>query len=78
MKHLHKGRLVPACGGLERPFTVRGVRWLYCWHTAAKRHVYLNLDTDIAEWHRDFHPAFAPQYAGLDDGEAEPKVTLDS
>lgn len=72
------GYLRPACNGLEVPFTVRGVRWLYCWDTGTKRHCYLNLDTDIAEWHRSFHPAFAPQYAGLNDGEVEPKVIFDS
>ena len=41
-----KGYLVPACGGTERPFTTKGYRLLYCWHTGNNNHYYLNLDTD--------------------------------
>jgi hypothetical protein len=42
-----KGQLVPACGGTEKPFTTKGYRLLYCWHTGDKKHYYLNLDTDM-------------------------------
>lgn len=41
-----QGHLVPACGGAETPFTYRGTRYLYCWHTGVKKHYYVNLDTD--------------------------------
>jgi hypothetical protein len=54
--------LIPACGGMEKPFTVNGVRWLYCWQPETNRHCYLNLDTDVAVFHRSFHPAFAPEF----------------
>jgi len=37
----------PACDGTEQPFTVNGVRVLYCFDDVARRHFYLNLDTDI-------------------------------
>jgi hypothetical protein len=63
--------LVAACGGLEKPFTVNGIRWLYCWHPASGRHVYLNLDLDIATWNPEFHPAFNP----VSDDEYEEKRT---
>lgn len=56
------GRLVPACGGTEHPFTVNGRRWLYCWHPRSGRHCYLNIDTDVAVWNPNFHPAHAPEY----------------
>lgn len=54
--------LIPACGGTEKPFTVNGRRWLYCYDTSLKKHCYLDLDNDIAVWHRSFHPAFAPEF----------------
>jgi hypothetical protein len=41
-----KGQLIPACGGTETPFTIKGYRLLYCWHTGDGNHYYLNLDTD--------------------------------
>lgn len=41
------GRWVAACGGIEVPMTVNGVRVLYCWNTGTEKHAYLNLDTDI-------------------------------
>ena len=41
------GRLVPACGGTEKPFTCKGYRLLYCWDMGTNKHVYLNLGTDM-------------------------------
>ena len=41
-----KGNWIAACGGQEVPFTVNGVRVLYCWNTGSRRHAYLNLDSD--------------------------------
>jgi predicted nicotinamide N-methyase len=38
--------LVPACGGTERPMTLRGRRVLYCVDLAAGEHAYVDLDTD--------------------------------
>ena len=55
------GKLVPACGGQEQPFTVNGRRWLYCWHPRSNRHCYLDVDHDRVVWNRSFHPAFAPE-----------------
>jgi len=52
---LPKG-IVVACGGTERPFTVNGTRWLYVFDMDARIHGYLNLDTDIVNWDREFHP----------------------
>ena len=49
--------IVPACGGAEQPFTVNGTRWLYVWDNHDLRHGYLNLDTDIVNWDREFHPS---------------------
>ena len=46
----------PACSGLEKPFTVNGVRWLYVWNPAKQVHGYLNLDTDIVETDVNFKP----------------------
>jgi len=41
-------RWVPACGGLETPFTARnGKRLLYCWNPQQARHAYLDLGTDM-------------------------------
>lgn len=39
---------VPACGGKEQPFTVRGRRLLYCFNPGEQRHAYVDLDTDLA------------------------------
>lgn len=72
MQDDYDGSLVPACGGAERPFTVAGRRWLYCWHRQSSRHCYLNLDTDIAVWHRSFHPAFAPEFEHVPDSDPVP------
>lgn len=55
-------QLVPACGGTEQPFTVRGVQWLYCWNQETKVHCYLNLDTEEVVYNTQFHPSFSPQY----------------
>lgn len=39
---------VPACGGLEVPFTTRtGKRLLYVYNHAEGRHAYLDLGTDL-------------------------------
>lgn len=62
---MESDHLRPACGGLEKPFTVNGRRWLYCYQPGAGKHCYLNLDTDIATYHRSFHPAFAPEFEGM-------------
>lgn len=48
---------IPACNGLEQPFTVNGTRWLYVWNPAMRKHGYLNLSTDIVEIDVNFHPA---------------------
>jgi len=40
---------VPACGGLETPFTYNNTRWLYVFNWATQERGYLNLDTDIVE-----------------------------
>lgn len=37
----------PACGGQERPFTIRGRRLLYMWNVFTGEHAYIDLDTDI-------------------------------
>ena len=37
---------IPACGGTETPFLMRGYRLLYCFNPATKEHNYINLDTD--------------------------------
>lgn len=42
-----EGYWIPACGGTETPFTIRGIRVLYCWNPVSGKHAYLNLDTDI-------------------------------
>lgn len=39
-------RWVAACGGDEQPFTIRGVRFLYCFNPYLGVHRYLNLDED--------------------------------
>lgn len=54
--------LIPACGGTETPFTVKGRRWLYCWQPSTGRHCYLDLDNDVPVLNRAFHPAWAPQF----------------
>lgn len=55
-------QLVPACGGTERPFQVRGVWWLYCWDQGRELHCYRNLDTGELVYNRSFHPSFSPQF----------------
>ncbi|WP_240200054.1 MULTISPECIES: hypothetical protein [unclassified Shewanella] len=60
--HIAADSLVPACGGAEKPFTVSGRQWLYCYHSASGRHCYLDLDNDHPVWHRGFHPAFHPEF----------------
>jgi hypothetical protein len=37
---------VPACGGTETVFTVRGKRFLYCYNPRWNKHAYLDLDSD--------------------------------
>lgn len=40
-------RWVPACGGLEQPFTMAdGTRYLYVFNPALREHALLNLTTD--------------------------------
>jgi hypothetical protein len=70
------GPVIAACGGTEQPFTVNGRRWLYVYQPSSHRHGYLNLDTDITEWHRSFHPAFAPQFEGVEEEEIVPVKTV--
>ncbi len=62
--------LLPACGGTEQPFTVNGKRWLYCWCPELGKHAYLNLDTDVAVWNRQFHPAWSPEYEHIPESES--------
>lgn len=38
---------VPACGGTEEVFTVRGKRFLYCYNPQQHKHAYLDVDSDI-------------------------------
>jgi len=68
------GNLVPACGGTEQPFTVNGVRWQYCWDPESGRHAYLNLDTDLAVFNREFHPVWAPEKMYEEDISYQPKT----
>ena len=42
-----QGNWVPACGGTEQPFLMKGYRLLYVWQQSTGQHAYLNLDTDI-------------------------------
>jgi hypothetical protein len=42
---------VPACGGDEIPFEFFGVRWLYVFNPATRKHAYLNLETDMVYTH---------------------------
>jgi len=42
-------RWVPACGGLEVPFTRNGAEWLYVYNPRRDEHGYLNLGTDIVQ-----------------------------
>ena len=64
MHNSYSDLLIPACGGTESPFIINGVKWLYCYHPYSGMHCYLNLDSDLATFHREFHPSFAPQYEG--------------
>jgi len=52
---------------LEQPFVVNGRRWLYCYQPSTGRHCYLDLDCDIATWHRSFHPSFSPQFERMEE-----------
>ena len=42
-----QGTWVPACGGTETPFRMRGYKLLYVWQRATGRHAYLNVETDM-------------------------------
>lgn len=45
---LEADRWVPANGGTETVFRSRsGIRLLYCWNPAQRKHAYLNVDTDM-------------------------------
>ncbi|MGI2124086.1 hypothetical protein ACRN9J_18255 [Shewanella baltica] len=72
--HIAADNLLPACGGTERPFTVSGRQWLYCYHPASGRHCYLDLDNDHPVWHRGFHPAFHPEFEFADEAELPQSV----
>lgn len=54
--------LVPGCNGLEVPFGVAGIKWLYCWQPDVNKHCYLNLDSGYAVWDREFHPVHFPSH----------------
>lgn len=43
----NKDEWVPACGGVETPFTVRGKCLHYCFNPAQMKHAYLDVDNDI-------------------------------
>lgn len=62
---MSESHIVPASDGQEHPFTVRGVRWLYCWDRKRKAHCYRNLDTGELVYNREFHPAFSPQFTDI-------------
>lgn len=62
---MSKDDLIPACGGAEPVSVIKGRRWQYCYHPASGRHCYLDVDKDVATWHRQFHPVFAPQFESL-------------
>lgn len=38
---------VPACGGTEQPFTVRGRTLLYMWNSISLEHAYYDLGQDV-------------------------------
>jgi len=42
-----QGNWVPACGGTETPFRMRGYKLLYVWQQSTGRHAYLNVETDM-------------------------------
>ena len=57
-QHAEQGDWVPACGGTERPFTMRGYRLQYLWQPSTGRHAYLNCDTDILLTDKEFSALF--------------------
>ena len=43
-----QGNWIPACGGLEVPFTTRnGHKVLYCWQPSTGKHAYLDMGSDL-------------------------------
>lgn len=38
---------VAACGGTEKPFTLRGKQFLYMWNYVSKLHVYYCITDDV-------------------------------
>lgn len=66
--------VVPACGGTEPISVINGRRWQYVYQPASGRHGYLDVDNDLITWHRSFHPAFAPQFEGLDEPSMEARM----
>ena len=38
---------IPACGGTEQPFTVRGETFLYMWNTTTGEHAYYSVTRDL-------------------------------
>ena len=57
-RNAQAGNWVPACGGTERPFTMRGYRLQYLWQPSTGRHAYLNCDTDILLTDKEFSALF--------------------
>lgn len=43
----NKDNWVPACGGSEVPFRIRGYHLWYMWNTETGEHAYLDLDRDV-------------------------------
>ena len=54
LNEVRQGYWIPACGGTETPFTIRGVRVLYCWNPVTGKHAYLNVDSDIIMTDQEF------------------------
>lgn len=44
---LNKDNWIPACGGTEVPFRIRGYNLWYMWNTETGEHAYLDLDRDV-------------------------------
>jgi hypothetical protein len=45
---------VPACGGTEEVYTVRGKRFLYCYNPKQHKHAYLDVDCDMIMSDEDY------------------------
>jgi len=73
MNRPDQGTILPACGGTEVPSVINGRRWLYVWQPSSGRHGWLNMETDVVTWHREFHPAWAPQFENMEEEEPAPR-----